>query len=154
MLDVAGDALGGVDAAALLDSPAEGDAAARVEAFFAGLSREEAVRRLNAGGMPCAPCPTIVDLFDDEHLKANDLWWDTEHTINGPLRQTGRIVKWRRHGMRLERPAPILGQHSREVLLELGIEASRVDELISKGVVVTTDLPETPIWRLITGETT
>ena len=56
--------------------------------------------------------------------------------------------------MRLERPAPVLGQHSREVLLEMGIEASRVDELIAKGVVVTTNLPETPIWRLVTGETT
>jgi crotonobetainyl-CoA:carnitine CoA-transferase CaiB-like acyl-CoA transferase len=38
--------------------------------------------------------------------------------------------------MRLERPAPLLGQHSREVLLDLGIDPSRVDELIQKGVVV------------------
>jgi hypothetical protein len=55
--------------------------------------------------------------------------------------------------MRLERPAPVLGQHSREVLLEMGIDASRVAELIRRRVVVTTDLPEIPIWRQITGET-
>ena len=38
--------------------------------------------------------------------------------------------------MRLERPAPLLGQHSREVLLKLGVDASRVEKLIEKGVVV------------------
>jgi len=154
LIEVAGDALGGTDAAMLLESPAEGEVAARLEAFFARLPREEAVRRLNAKGVPCAPCPTIVDLFEDEHLKANDLWWETEHTLNGPLRQTGRIVKWGQRSMRLERPAPVLGQHSREVLLEMGIEASRVEELIKKGVVLTTDLPDTPIWRLLTEQAT
>ncbi|HUS83399.1 MAG TPA: CoA transferase, partial [Dehalococcoidia bacterium] len=141
------------DAASLLEAPAEGDKAASLEALFAALSRDEAVRRLKAKGIPCAPCPTVVDLFEDEHLKANDLWWETEHTINGPLRQTGRIIKWGRHEMRLERPAPVLGQHSREVLLELGIEAARVEELIAEGAVLTTDLPETPLWRLLSGET-
>ena len=153
LLGVAGDALRTINAASLLASPAEGGVAARLETFFAGLSREEAVRRLSAKGVPCALCPTIVDLFEDEHLKANDLWWDTEHNIHGPVRQTGRIVKWGRRSMRLERPAPVLGQHSREVLLEMGIDASRVEELIRKRVVVTTDLPEIPIWRQITGET-
>jgi formyl-CoA transferase len=153
LVKAAGDALEGIDAAKLVEAEATGEAATRLEAFFAGLSREEAVRRLNSAGAPCAPCPTVVDVFEDEHLKANDLWWDTEHTINGLLRQTGRIVKWRRHSMRLERPAPVLGQHSREVLLEMGIEASRVAELIAKGVVVTTDLPETSIWRLASGQT-
>jgi crotonobetainyl-CoA:carnitine CoA-transferase CaiB-like acyl-CoA transferase len=150
LIELAGDALGDIDAATLAGSPAEGEVAARLESFFAGLLRDEAVQRLNAKGVPCAPCPTIVDLFEDEHLKANDLWWDTEHTINGPVRQTGRIVKWGRRSMRLERPAPVLGQHSRELLLEMGVEASRVEELLGNGVVVTTDLPETPIWRLLT----
>jgi hypothetical protein len=62
-------------------------------------------------------------------------------------------VKWGRHEMRLERPAPVLGQHSREVLLEFGVDSARVSELIAKGIVLTTDLPETPLWRLLSGET-
>jgi crotonobetainyl-CoA:carnitine CoA-transferase CaiB-like acyl-CoA transferase len=150
LVDVAGDTLGRIDAATLLTAPAEGEVAARLESFFAALPLQEAARRLNAKGVPCAPCPTIVDLFEDEHLKANDLWWETEHTVNGPLRQTGRIVKWGQRSMRLERPAPVLGQHSREALLEMGIEPSRVEELIRKGIVIQTDVPETPIWRLLT----
>jgi crotonobetainyl-CoA:carnitine CoA-transferase CaiB-like acyl-CoA transferase len=154
LVSIADGALREIDAASLLGSPAEGNVAGRLEALFAGLARDEAVQRLSAKGVPCAPCPTIVDLFEDEHLKANDLWWDTEHNIYGPVRQTGRIVKWGQRSMRLERPAPVLGQHSREVLLEMGFDAARVEELIRKRVIMTTDLPEIPIWRQITGETT
>jgi crotonobetainyl-CoA:carnitine CoA-transferase CaiB-like acyl-CoA transferase len=119
----------------LLEASLQGEAASALEAFFAGQQRQEAVQRLTEKGVPCAPCLRIADLFDDEHLKANDLWWDMEHPINGPVRQTGRIVKWRRYSMRLERPAPVLGQHSREILLEFGVEPSRVEDLIEKGVV-------------------
>jgi crotonobetainyl-CoA:carnitine CoA-transferase CaiB-like acyl-CoA transferase len=123
----------GVDS--LLRAPLQGDVASALEAFFAGQQRQEAVQSLTEKGVPCAPCLRIADLFDDEHLKANDLWWDMEHPINGPVRQTGRIVKWQGHSMRLERPAPVLGQHSRELLLEFGVEPSRVEGLIEKGVV-------------------
>lgn len=120
----------------LLDAPVQGDVATALEAFFAGRQRQEVIQTLTAKSIPCAPCVTISDVFDDEHLKANDLWWEAEHPTFGPIRQTGRIVKWERRSMRLERPSPLLGQHSREVLLELGIEPSRVDELIRQGVVV------------------
>lgn len=120
----------------LLRAPVEGDAASALEAFFAAQQKHETVQALAEEGVPCAPCVTIADLFDDEHLKANDLWWETEHPVNGPLRQTGRIIKWERLAMRLERPAPLLGQHSREVLLAYGIEPARVEDLIQKGVVI------------------
>jgi formyl-CoA transferase len=125
----------GAGGAALLKAPLQGEVAASLEAFFAGRGRDETVVALNEAGVPCAPCLTIQDIFDDEHLKANDLWWDMEHPVNGPFRQTGRIVKWKRHSMRLERPAPLLGQHSREVLLELGVDPSRIEDLTQKGVI-------------------
>jgi crotonobetainyl-CoA:carnitine CoA-transferase CaiB-like acyl-CoA transferase len=146
---VAKDALEGMDTSRLADAPAEGEAASKLEAFFAELPRSEALRRLNSEGAPCAPSPTIEDLFEDPHLIANDLWWETEHPFNGPLRQTGRIIKWRQRSMRLERPAPVLGEHSREALLEMGIEASRVEELIEKGIVLNTEMPEIPLWRYL-----
>jgi crotonobetainyl-CoA:carnitine CoA-transferase CaiB-like acyl-CoA transferase len=122
--------------ASLLQAPPQGEVASALEEFFATRQRQETVQSLTEKGVPCAPCLRIAEVFDDEHLKANDLWWDMEHPVNGPIRQTGRIVKWRGHSMRLERPAPVLGQHSREVLLEFGMEPSRVEDLIKKGVVL------------------
>jgi crotonobetainyl-CoA:carnitine CoA-transferase CaiB-like acyl-CoA transferase len=125
-----------LDAVELLQAPLGGEIASALEHFFAGQKRQEAIQALLEKGIPCAPCLTFQDVLDDEHLKANDLWWDMEHPINGPIRQVGRIVKWDRHQMRLERPAPTLAQHSRELLLEFGIASSRVEELIEKGIVL------------------
>jgi crotonobetainyl-CoA:carnitine CoA-transferase CaiB-like acyl-CoA transferase len=122
--------------ASLLEAPLQGDVAHALEAFFAGQQRQGIVQTLTETGIPCSPCLTLADLFDDEHLKANDLWWEMEHPVHGRIRQTGHIVKWERHTMRLERPAPVLGQHSREVPLEFGIEPSRVEDLIRKGIVL------------------
>jgi crotonobetainyl-CoA:carnitine CoA-transferase CaiB-like acyl-CoA transferase len=121
-------------ARSLLKAPPRGDVASALESFFAARTRSEAIRSLTERRIPCAPCLTAKDLFEDEHLKANDLWWEMEHPLHGPMRQTGRIVKWGRRSMRLERPAPLLGQHSREVLLEFGVEPARVEDLIEKGV--------------------
>ncbi len=122
-------------AASLVEAPLQGDAASALETFFAQGGLDETIQLLTQQGIPCAPCVTIQGLFDDEHLRANDLWWEMEHPDFGPMRQTGRIVKWGRRSMRLERPAPLLGQHSREVLLEFGVDSSRIEELILKGVV-------------------
>jgi crotonobetainyl-CoA:carnitine CoA-transferase CaiB-like acyl-CoA transferase len=120
----------------LLRAPLQGELATALERFFSSRERKEVLESLLAAGVPCAPCLTIGGLFDDKHLQANDLWWETEHPVNGAVRQTGRIVKWKRHRMRLERPAPLLGQHSREILLEFGIGKERVEDLIARGVVV------------------
>jgi crotonobetainyl-CoA:carnitine CoA-transferase CaiB-like acyl-CoA transferase len=128
------DAQGGVTS--LLQAPVQGKVTAALEAFFADKKRTEIALALTEKGIPCAPCLTIKDLFEDEHLKANDLWWEMEHPVYGPIRQTGRIVKWGRRSMRLERTSPLLGQHSREVLLEFGVDRSRIEKLIEKGIVV------------------
>jgi crotonobetainyl-CoA:carnitine CoA-transferase CaiB-like acyl-CoA transferase len=124
------------DAGALLEAPLQGEIASALESFFSTRPTGDAFQALTERGIPCAACLTIKDLFQDEHLEANDLWWEMEHPVHGPMRQTGRIVKWTRRNMRLERPAPLLGQQSREVLLEFGIEPSRVAELIEKRVVL------------------
>jgi crotonobetainyl-CoA:carnitine CoA-transferase CaiB-like acyl-CoA transferase len=124
------------DAESLLEAPLRGDVASALESFFAARTRGEAVQALTERRIPCAPCLTAKDLFEDEHLKANDLWWEMEHPVYGQMRQTGRIVKWGRRSMRLERPAPLLGQHSREILVEFGVEPARVVELVEKRIVL------------------
>jgi crotonobetainyl-CoA:carnitine CoA-transferase CaiB-like acyl-CoA transferase len=69
------------------------------------------LERLAEKGVPCCPC-SPSSFF----CGANDLWWRSEHGLFGPIQQIGAIIKWREHSMRLERPAPLFAQHSREVL--------------------------------------
>lgn len=90
-------------------------------------------------GVPCCLCVTLEEVFTDPHLEANDLWWRSEHGLLGPFQQIGRTVKWDEHSMRLERPAPLFAEHSREVLLDFGIEPGRIEGLIERAIVLTTE---------------
>jgi alpha-methylacyl-CoA racemase len=50
--------------------------------------------------------------------------------------QTGDLAKFSRTSVHADRVAPLLGQHSVEVLREAGIADARIDSLIASGVVV------------------
>jgi crotonobetainyl-CoA:carnitine CoA-transferase CaiB-like acyl-CoA transferase len=123
----------------LLDAGWDEAAAKALEGYFAGEKRDSALRRLAGLGVPCSPCVTLEEVFVDPHLEANDLWWRSEDPVLGPFQQIGELVKWREHRMRLERPAPMFAQHSREVLAEYGIDHTRVEQLIAAGVVATAE---------------
>ena len=119
-----------------LAAPWDGALAKALEAYFAGQNRETALQALWKLAAPSSPCLTLDELFNDPHLQANDLWWKSENPLLGPFQQIGALVKWGEHSMRLERPAPLFAQHSRETLQDFGIEPQRIDGLIEKGVVV------------------
>jgi crotonobetainyl-CoA:carnitine CoA-transferase CaiB-like acyl-CoA transferase len=88
---------------------------------------------LHARGVPVAPCVPVAAMFEDEHLCANELWWDIEDPRWGAVRQTGALIKWGAMSQALVRRAPQLGEHSSEVLREFGIDA---DAAVAAGVVV------------------
>jgi formyl-CoA transferase/CoA:oxalate CoA-transferase len=125
--------------------PLEGDALAQP---LEGPVAQEAGRRLAArrtaewmallppAGVPCAPCTAVEALFEDEHLHANALWHDTDHPQWGRIRQTGAVVRWDAHTMRLTPRAPLLGEHTEEVLREFGIAQDEIDNLLAKGVIM------------------
>jgi crotonobetainyl-CoA:carnitine CoA-transferase CaiB-like acyl-CoA transferase len=91
---------------------------------------------LPPAGVPCAPCTAVEALFEDEHLHANALWHDTDHPQWGRIRQTGAVVRWDAHTMRLTPRAPLLGEHTEEVLREFGIAQDEIDNLLAKGVIM------------------
>jgi crotonobetainyl-CoA:carnitine CoA-transferase CaiB-like acyl-CoA transferase len=83
--------------------------------------------------IPAAPYNTLDSLLEDPHLKAVGLLVEREHPTEGrildirPANQVSAGVRaaWR--------PAPHLGEHTREVLLEAGMSAQDVDTLLSSG---------------------
>jgi formyl-CoA transferase len=106
--------------------------AQELEKTFRSRDTRAWVETLLARRAPVAPCVRVVDMFEDEHLCANDLWWDMEDPRWGAVRQTGELIKWDAMSMALVRRAPQLGEHSSEVLREFGIDA---DAAIASGVV-------------------
>jgi crotonobetainyl-CoA:carnitine CoA-transferase CaiB-like acyl-CoA transferase len=124
-------AVGGWLTAAVDDAAAE-----EIGAALKTRPTEEWLESLLAAGVPVAPCVRVEQLFDDEHLAANELWWDSDHPQWGQVRQTGELIKWDRLRMTMQRRAPLLGEHTRECLGQFGVGEERVAALVESGVVV------------------
>jgi crotonobetainyl-CoA:carnitine CoA-transferase CaiB-like acyl-CoA transferase len=106
-----------------------GALARELETAFRSRETRAWVDALHARGVPVAPCVPVAAMFDDEHLCANELWWDMEDPRWGAVRQTGALIKWGAMSQALIRRAPQLGEHSLEVLREFGIDANSDIEL-------------------------
>ena len=63
--------------------------------------------------------------------------WLVRHSVTGPQRAAGPILKMSKTPPKARRSAPALGEHTRELLVELGIPAPEVEALAAEGVIVT-----------------
>ncbi|MFN8556863.1 MAG: CoA transferase [Dehalococcoidia bacterium] len=77
-----------------------------------------------------------ADLLGCPQLNARGFFIDIDHPRTGPLRYAGEPIKMSRTPWQLRRPAPLLGQHTDEVLsAELGLSAEAIERLRVDGVV-------------------
>lgn len=90
---------------------------------------------LEGADIPCMPLCDIESLIDDPHLKATGMMKSVIHPTEGEIRQIGIPVKLSATPVSTEqRPAPGLGQHSVEILLESGFTEIEVNALLAQGV--------------------
>ncbi len=115
--------------------------AANIDAVYAEVARIMRLRPtaewrqlLDAADVPNMPMNTPHDLLLDPQLRASGLVREVEHPSEGHLHTTGCPTRWSGTPPPHEtRPAPQLGQHTREVLSELGYSAARIDALMTIG---------------------
>ena len=100
------------------------------------LDRDELVAGLVRARVPAAPCLVASEALTHPHAVANALDWRTEHPVWGRVHQTGAFARFQATPAHLQRPSPETGQHSREVLQQLGFDSPTIDGLIDDGVVV------------------
>jgi len=96
----------------------------------------EWVRELEAAGVPVGPVNKIGDMLADPQVAARDMVIEVDHPRAGRTRALGMPVKFSETCADLSRPAPLLGQHSREVLDQLGYTAAEVEALAQGGAVL------------------
>ena len=75
---------------------------------------------LERAGVPCGILNSLDQVLDDEHVRARGVVREVEHAKIGRLRVTGSPVRFSRTPIRMERAGPLLGEHTREILGELG----------------------------------
>ena len=83
----------------------------------------------------CGPLFTVREIYEDPHFRGRGFWQKAEHPVLGEVEAPGRPFVMHDSPFELRRSAPLLGQHSEEVLDELGYAAARIRELAAQGVV-------------------
>jgi len=91
---------------------------------------------LEDAGVPCGPILNYAQVFDDPHVRHRGMVQQLDHPVGGRINQLGPPVKLSATPARLRRPAPTFGQHTAEVLGELGYDQAAIKQLAAVGAVV------------------
>jgi len=90
---------------------------------------------LRDAGVPCGEIADYGNVFEDPHLLARKFFIDLEHPVLGALRGLGSPLRLERTPVRHRRAGPLLGEHSAEVLREIGCSDDDIDRLASEGII-------------------
>jgi CoA:oxalate CoA-transferase len=104
------------------------------EAWLVEQPADEAVEKLNAAGVPAAHVNDIGEAAELDHLDARDAFVDVPHPRYGEVTLTDTPLSLSETPPSIRRHAPVLGEHSRDVLAELGYDEETVDALLADGV--------------------
>ena len=91
---------------------------------------------LDAAGVPAGAVKTIAQMLADPQVRARDMVVDLTHPRAGDTQAIGCPIKFSATPSHVERPAPMLGQHTSEVLSEFGFGADEIRELLAAGAAV------------------
>ena len=110
-----------------------------VESVFGSLSSDAVINALRSHDVPCAPVVEGYNtgFFSDPQAEANAMSVTLSHPILGEINFSGNLVSFDGVGTLPRRATPLLGQHTAEILAELGYDDWRARELYQLDVVRT-----------------
>jgi crotonobetainyl-CoA:carnitine CoA-transferase CaiB-like acyl-CoA transferase len=97
---------------------------------------EELEAKWAAAGIPCSPVNNYQQVFDDAQIKARGMLVEIDHPRMSRHKAVRNPVLVDGEALDIERPAPMLGEHSAEILNEIGIDLEHVELLARNGTVI------------------
>jgi crotonobetainyl-CoA:carnitine CoA-transferase CaiB-like acyl-CoA transferase len=94
---------------------------------------------LEDAGLPAGPVLTIKQMHADPQTIAREMVPETDHPVAGRVQAIGLPVKLSATPGGVVAPAPLFGQHTREVLVEAGYSSSEIAALLESGGVIADD---------------
>jgi crotonobetainyl-CoA:carnitine CoA-transferase CaiB-like acyl-CoA transferase len=98
-------------------------------------TRDAWIAAFDAAGVPAGPVHTIGEALDHPQVRARGMVVEVEHPQAGPTRALGCPVHFSDTPTSVRRHAPMLGEHTRELLREYGYGDGEIDALAAEGVI-------------------
>jgi crotonobetainyl-CoA:carnitine CoA-transferase CaiB-like acyl-CoA transferase len=136
-----------IDAPELAGLDDEGDTFTRRDEIYR-ITREKLVNKTTAEWLEAfaatdawaGPVHGYEDVANDPQIKHNGTFVEYEHPTEGKIKTPGFPIKFSKTPSRVERGAPLAGQHTREILSDLGWSDDKVSQLINSKVIGETNL--------------
>ncbi len=110
-------------------------AVALVEAWtMAQPSRAACLAALDGAGVPCAPIQRIDEVLADPQTQARGMVIEQDHPVLGRVRLPNLPFHFSDYDTSPRRPAPLLGQHNRDLAADLGFTPAEIEAMVRDGV--------------------
>lgn len=109
--------------------------AVELEQVFVKRPTAEWLARMDEAGVPAGPLNDMPAVYADPHVQAREMMVELEHPTAGRIKNIGIPVKLSATPGAIRRPAPTLGQHTDEILGELGLSRDEIGALRASRVV-------------------
>lgn len=96
---------------------------------------DEWTEMFQANNIPCGPINTMDKVFENPQILSREMVVEMDHPEAGEIKLVGSPIKLSRTKVRYEKHPPIAGEHTEEVLLELGYTLSEIEQLKTKKIV-------------------
>lgn len=107
--------------------------------IFKTRSRSEWLDRMEAAGVPGGPVMDVCEMFDDPHAQARGMIPTVHHEKLGDVKTIGLPIKLSETPGKVATGAPLFGQHTEEVLGEIGFAEEEIAALVDEGAVALSD---------------
>jgi crotonobetainyl-CoA:carnitine CoA-transferase CaiB-like acyl-CoA transferase len=98
-------------------------------------SSSEWIREFEAAGVPVGPVNKIGEMLADPQVAAREMVLEVDHPRAGRVKALGMPIKFSETSGEVTRAAPLLGEHTREILAGLGYTSVEIERLRSEGAV-------------------
>jgi len=95
-----------------------------LKAEFAKWKRADLIAALDAAGVPCAPINSVPEVFADPQIEHRKMLRDLPHPTGGTVKQVVSPLNFRNEPLVFNRPPPLLGEHTNQILNELALAAA------------------------------
>ncbi|MEE8076772.1 MAG: CoA transferase [Candidatus Binatia bacterium] len=106
-----------------------------LQSVFRGGRRQDWLQRLQGHDVPCAPLNTLEEVFKDPQVKEYGFPVEVEHPQMGKMKLVGSGINLSRTPPKIETPPPTLGEHTDQILSELGYKKDTIQAFKNQRIV-------------------